>query len=245
MIKCIIVDDEKPARDELRYLIDKYSSFEIVSEFDQGQTVLDYDLTAIDLIFIDINMPILSGIETAELILKAYPKQHIVFVTAYDEFAVKAFELNAIDYILKPIAEDRMKQSLEKIKGSVTRSNDHLVNLFDRKKQVNQMCIHYDGKIIPVKYDEIIYIQAENKGVKMMTTKGCYTTGHKLKELEDRFNGTTLLRCHRSYMINTNLIEHIEPWFNRTYNVSFFGINDQIPISRHYVQAFNERMGIL
>jgi DNA-binding LytR/AlgR family response regulator len=96
-----------------------------------------------------------------------------------------------------------------------------------------------------VKVSEIIYVVAENKGVKIITTKGCFITNHKLKDIEDRFMESSLFRCHRSYLINLEHIEHIEPWFNRTYNVQMTETIEKVPISRHYVQAFNEKMKII
>ncbi|MBN2797488.1 MAG: response regulator transcription factor [Clostridia bacterium] len=247
MIRCVVVDDEKPARDELIFLIEQSGEFQVVETFDSGQKFLAAHPKC-EVVFLDIHMPGLSGIETAEILVHQIESPQIIFVTAYDEFAVKAFEVNAIDYILKPVSEERILKTLEKVKILLKKdSNLQVKSLFQsmmKAESIEQICLHHDGKIIPVKLEEIIFVQATNKGVTIYSTKGKFYTNHKLKDIEDIMNNSTLLRCHRSFIINTDYIEHIEPWFNRTYNVLLREVNDKIPISRHYVQAFNEIMHI-
>lgn len=249
MIKCMIVDDEKPAREELAYLIGQHDGFQVIDQFDEGQKLLLSE-APVDVVFLDINMPKLSGIEVAELLLRRKDSPMIVFVTAYDEFAVKAFEVNAIDYLLKPVSDSRISRTLRKLQDQLEQHqeyNQEIIKLFHeikRPDKADQVCVHHDGKIFPVKADEIIYVQAENKGALIHTVKGCYMSTMKLKAFEEKFAETSLLRCHRSFIINTDYIEHIEPWFNRTYNVLMKGIKEKIPISRHYVQDFNDAMQI-
>lgn len=249
MIKCIIVDDEKPARDELKYLIGKNSSFEVIDLCANSKEIFSSNqLNEAEIIFLDVNMPGMSGIEIAKKLYDMGMDKRIVFVTAYDKYAIKAFELNAIDYILKPVSDERIDNCLNRIETTIdNRYSEHIKKMFDQvnKKTVEKICIHHDGKIIPVQVNEIIFIKAENKGVFIKTLHGSYLTSYKLKDLEQMFLGTDLFRCHRSFMINLTMIEHIEPWFNRTYNVSLRESKEQIPISRHYVNDFNTKMNIL
>lgn len=247
MISCIVIDDERPAREELTYLISQNPSFQVIATYDSGQKFLT-EYPPCDVVFLDINMPGLSGIETAEILMHQKDAPQVIFVTAYDDFAVKAFELNATDYILKPVSEMRLEKTLDKLMTQHDQErNSHVKPLFHHIPKADgydQICLHHDGKIIPVKLEEIVYVQAANKGVIIHSTKGKFSTTHKLKDIEDLMVGTKLLRCHRSFIINTAFIEHIEPWFNRTYNVLLKETHDKIPISRHYVQAFNEMMHI-
>lgn len=247
MIKCVIVDDEKPARDELQFLIEQSNVFKILDTFESGKKLLDsLSLKDAEVVFVDINMPGMTGIEVAEKLVGSH--KYIVFVTAYDEYAIKAFELNAIDYLLKPISESRLIACLNRIEDEMTDDYDEKLEILLQQfnqKPVEKISIHYDGKILPIEVDQIFFIKAENKGVVLYTETGVYVTTHKLKDLEVKLFDTELFRCHRSYIINLKNIEHIEPWFNRTYNVSFKGIDEKVPISRHYVADFNKKMNIL
>lgn len=250
MIKCIVVDDEKPARDEISYLISMHSKFEIVKTFDSSSSLLanifSYD---VDVIFVDINMPIMSGIEMVEKLNQLGIDTHIVFVTAHDAFAVKAFELHAIDYLLKPVSEDRISKCLTRIADKINDTNyeqklELLLSQIDNNKNGN-FCLHRDGKIVPLKLSEIIYAKAENKGTKIETTKGIFLTSMQLRELERKLLSKKFFRCHRSFLINLSYVSNIEPWFNRTYQVDLENINEKIPVSRNYVQDFKELMNIL
>lgn len=247
MFKCIVVDDEKPARDELKYLIEQSNSFCVIDSAESGKQLFQsHYLDEAEVIFLDINMPTMSGIEVAQKLLGS--KKHIIFVTAYDEYAIKAFEFNAVDYILKPVSENRLIQCLDRLEGHFSdRYDSKLEKLFKElsQKPIETISIHYHGKILPIRVDTLVYLKAENKGVVFYTTAGTYQTNHKLKDLELKLMGTNMFRCHRSFMINIKYIEHIEPWFNRTYNVSLSKVEEKIPISRHYVNDFNKKMNIM
>ncbi len=250
MIKCIIVDDEKPARDEISYLINAYGEFDIVETFDNAKSVLENIKSLdVDVIFVDINMPVMSGIELVDHLRQLKLNYHVVFITAYDDYAIKAFELNAVDYILKPVSKERMAQTLKRIKVEMDEERyDLKINQLMQqisKGKPEHLCFHRDGKIVPIKLSDIIYVMAENKGTVVETKKGTFITPLQLRELEKKLMEEDFFRCHRSYLINLSMIIHIEPWFNRTFQVELEGIEERIPISRNYVQHFKELMNII
>lgn len=249
MIKCIIVDDEKPARDEIAYLIDQHQGFDIVDTFESGLSMFENYDDDVDVLFIDINMPIMNGIEAVEQLRALESEVHVVFITAYDDYAVKAFELNAVDYLLKPVSEDRMIACLERIRENLgdkkyNQKLEKLLAQFEKQKK-DHLCFHKMGKIVPVKLDEIIYVKAENKGTVVETRKGAFVSNTSLQEFERKLFDESFFRCHRSYLINLSFIVHIEPWFNRTYQVELEGVDTKIPISRNYVQNFKDLMNII
>ncbi|MCH4889101.1 response regulator transcription factor [Acidaminobacter sp. JC074] len=250
MIKCIIVDDEKPARDELSYLISKDYRFDIVESYDNGKKLLEAVKSLdFDVLFIDINMPIMNGIQVVEALVEHGVACHVVFVTAYDDHAIKAFELNAVDYLLKPVSDERLQASLDRIVQHVDELNYEnkigqlLLQLNKDKKE--HVCFHKNGKIVPVKFEDIIYVKAENKGAMVKTRNDEYISSSTLQEFEKKLFDGNFFRCHRSYLINVSFITHIEPWFNRTYQVDLEGIEEKIPISRNYVQNFKDLMNII
>jgi len=250
MIKCIIVDDEKPARDELSYLISKDYRFDIIETFDNGKKLLEeVKELEFDVLFIDINMPILNGIEVVEALVEHGVECRVVFVTAYDTHAIKAFELNAIDYLLKPVSEDRLQSSLDRVVQHLDEVNyenkiGQVLSQLNKEKK-EHICFHKNGKIVPVKFNEIIFVKAENKGAIVKTIKDEYVSSSTLQDFEKNLFDSDFFRCHRSYLINVSFITHIEPWFNRTYQVELEGTDEKIPISRNYVQNFKDLMNII
>jgi len=255
LIRCLVVDDEKPARDEIVYLVNSDPDFEVVESFENGKLLLEaIDSIKPEVVFLDINMPGMGGLEVAEKIVQMDEEYRIVFVTAYDDYAVKAFEINAIDYLLKPVSLERMGKCLERVKSDLGDSTQYAENLKLLIEQVStektegdkkdHFCFHREGKLVPVKKNEIIFVKAENRGVLIETTKGSFTTNHQLRDLVQMIECDDFFRCHRSYIININFIEHIEPWFNRTYQVEMNGSEEKIPVSRNYIQEFKKRMHI-
>lgn len=255
MIKCIVIDDEKPARDELAYLINKADEFSVIATYESGIRLLgDTDQVAealflkSDVLFVDINMPGMNGIELVERIKVMGYEGQIVFVTAFDDHAIKAFELHAIDYIMKPVSEERIRKCLNRLQEEqkdMTYDDklDKLITQLGQDKK-GKICLHHNGKIVPVKLDEILYCKAENKGTVIYTEQGTFQAALSLVDFEKKIQGENFFRCHRSFLINTNYIMNIEPWFNRTYQVEFKDIEEKIPVSRNYVQRFKEIMNI-
>ncbi|SKC65278.1 LytR/AlgR family response regulator transcription factor [Maledivibacter halophilus] len=253
MINCIVVDDEKPARDELKFLLDNHKDFKVIGEAENGVEALNLILTLEpEVVFCDISMPLLDGIELAKKILSKKIDTYIVYVTAYDEYAIKAFELNAVDYLLKPLKEERFLTSLSKLKGlkeqkklNMNKVDKFLSEFSLSQERKSHLCLYKDGVLFPVKSEDIVCIYIEDKTVKIVTSDKEFECYKSLSEIEQILPEDEFLKCHRSYIINLNYIESIIPWFNRTYRVKLKGFNKEIPVSRNQTAELKNRMQIL
>lgn len=256
-IRALIVDDEMPAREELKYLIEKYEGIEIVDEAKHGLEALNIlKEKDIDLVFLDISMPKISGIDVAETISSDKNKMpFIIFITAYDDYAIKAFELNAIDYLLKPVTEDRLIKAINRVEESLYKDNykyemklknlinDMNSNYSDYKSE--KVCLYKDGTFIPVDKEDIILATIEDKNIIIITNKGKFVYHETLTHLEERLSNDNFFRSHRSYLINLDYINKIEPWFNNTYHIDMEGYEKKVPVSRGQVKDFRVIMNII
>lgn len=256
-IKVFIVDDESLARDELKYLLSQYdSNVEIVGEASDGEEairkILDYKP---DVIFLDIQMPGIDGITVANKLIEKGLKVLIVFATAYDEHAIKAFEVNAIDYLLKPFDEERVKITLERITQQIkkntldnTQITEFLYQMMKKKdkeqpKSISKLAVQHDDRVILLDPIEIIYAYREGREVLIKTFKNIYTSKFTLQALEEKLQNYPFFRTHRSYLVNLNYIQEMVPWFNGAYNLIMKdGQNSKVPVSRQYVKDLRDHL---
>lgn len=239
MLKCIIVEDEFPAREELKFFISQNKEIELVSEFENPIDALKYmqKNLNIDIIFLDINMPEIDGVNLAKILYKLNPKLRIVFITAYREHAVEAFEIKAFDYILKPYSSERITKLLDNLVNS---EDDESVKL----PQINKITVSANDKLVVLSLDEICYIEIVEKESLVYTEKACFTSKLNLCKWEELLPITKFYRSHRSYIINLDKIIEIEPWFNGTYLVKLKNMKTKIPVSRNNIRQFKELFSI-
>ena len=243
-MKVIIVEDEFLAQQELSWLIKEHSQMEIVGIFDDGLDVLKYlQHNKVDAIFLDINIPSLDGVLLGQNISQFAHKPFIVFITAWKEHAVEAFELEAFDYILKPWQESRIINMLGKLEnawqqqtsepqaGPVVREND-TINLIK------------DERIIVTSINDIYYAEAHEKMTFVYTRRESYVMPMNITEFCSKLPAAHFFRCHRSYCVNLNKIREIEPWFNNTYILRLRDLDFQVPVSRSRVKAFRLLMNL-
>ncbi|MBS4537820.1 response regulator transcription factor [Clostridium sp. D2Q-11] len=257
MIRAMIVDDELPAREELRYLLEKHKDIEIIEEAKNGLEALNIiKENILDVIFLDINMPKISGIEVASEVLnyKIEKVPLIVFITAYDDYAIKAFELNAIDYLLKPIGDKRLNKALNKLRESLNNKGiqyeKRLSGLIkeiqgNKEYKYQKLTLYKDGMLFPIELKNIIMATVEDKNTTIITTTGKFIYHETLTHLEERINRGNFYRSHRSFLINIDYIEKIEPWFNNTFHIKLKGYDEMIPVSRGQVKEFKMIMNII
>ncbi|MGP6139861.1 LytTR family transcriptional regulator DNA-binding domain-containing protein [Jeotgalibaca sp. A127] len=231
-MRILIVDDEPLARDELRFLVSQNPA---VTDIQQAATIseaLEKMLQQpIDLLFLDIHLMDESGISLAEKIKHFANPPQIVFATAYDEYAVKAFELNATDYILKPFAPERVEAAIEKV-------NRRLPDT-----QPETIAIHSDERIYLVKPEEIVVVSVDNNETTVATYTNAYVTHETLSQWEATLPVSQFMRVQRSFLINLEEIKEIQPWFNNTYQLTM--TNDaKVPVGRSYLKDFRKRVGI-
>ena len=233
-LNCIIVDDEFPSREELKYFINNFSSIKILDEFDDSLKALEYiEKNSIDIIFLDINMPKLDGMAIGRIISR-FPKHPIiVFITAYKDFAVDAFEIEAYDYILKPYSEERMVGTLKKLEKPAYQTCIS-----------NKITLWKDNKMIVMRILDISYCEANGHETLISVNGTKYTTNISITEFYKKLPKEFFFRSHRSFIINTEKIVEIIPWFNNTYMLKMQGESADIPVSRNNIPEFRTIMGI-
>ncbi|MCF6459572.1 LytR/AlgR family response regulator transcription factor [Clostridium sp. Cult3] len=254
MIRTIVVDDETPARQELIYTLEKFNDIEIIGEASHGVEALELNEKLMpDLIFLDIQMPILNGMDVARKILVSQHKPYIVFVTAYEKYALEAFEVNAMDYILKPVSEERLEKAMKRIIFNIGKGNEEylvkldnlLYDLSSKDQQtIAKICVYHVGKLIPLDPKDIIYATIEGKNTIIVSTKGKFQVKYTLSELCEKLDKYSFFRSHKSFLINLDYVEVIEPWFNSTFNVVLKNSDKKIPVSRSQSKAFKKLMNI-
>lgn len=257
-LTALIVDDEAPARDELKYLIETYSpQIEVVQECDNAQSALDFLRTeSCDILFLDIEMPEQSGVDLVnELRANREVSPYIIFVTAYNQFALKAFELDAIDYLLKPVAPTRFQQAINKVENRVendfgghaletTKIRNLLEQMNETQKTNQRIALYLGDKLIPIESSQLIYATVVDKITYVFTSKGKFSFNGTLGDLESILSPQDFFRSHKSYLVNMTMIDSIEIWFNGSYQLALRGVDPLIPVSRNQAKEFKERLNI-
>jgi len=239
-VKAIIVEDEFLAQQELSWMIQQHSQISVEACFDDGLEVLKYlQNHRVDVIFLDINIPSLDGMLLAQNINQFAHKPLIVFITAWKEHAVDAFELDAFDYILKPYHESRIMTMLQKLEASAQQQLQPQNAAASSQQTVNLV---KDERIIVTDINEIYYVEAHEKLTFVYTRREAYVMSMVISEFCSRLPEQQFFRCHRSYCVNLSKIREIEPWFNNTYLVKLRDLDAQVPVSRSKVKAFRQLM---
>ena len=243
-MKVIIVEDEFLAQQELTWLIQQHSQMEIVGTFDDGLDVLKFlQHNKVDAIFLDINIPSLDGVLLAQNISQFAHKPFIVFITAWKEHAVEAFELEAFDYILKPYQETRIVSMLQKLESSWQQQQSGTSNSPAGVARENDtMNLIKDERIIVTPINDIDYAEALEKMTFVYTRRESYVMPMNITEFCSKLPTSHFFRCHRSYCVNLNKIREIEPWFNNTYILRLRDLEFQVPVSRSKVKEFRQIM---
>jgi two-component system LytT family response regulator len=240
-MNCLIIDDEKPSREELRYFIENHSAINILREFENSIQALKYlqESKDVDVIFLDINMPNLDGMELARIIHRFKVKPEIVFVTAYKEHALDAFQVEAYDYLLKPYSRERIIGLLAKLEEKGV--TDEVIS---SSSHVNKLSLANGDKILVLNFTEILFIKANERKINVYYGDNeMFTANVKISEVMLKL-GDTFFRTHRSYIVNTEKIKEIDMWFNNTYLLSVHGIDEKVPVSRSFVKEFKKIMKI-
>jgi two-component system LytT family response regulator len=225
--KTILIDDEPIAISRLKRLLGEYSdTFEIISEAENGQEGLEQiENLRPDLIFLDIEMPLLSGFE---MLAKLEFMPMVVFATAFDQFAIKAFEENSIDYLLKPIEKERLEKTVQKLQKltenqSSKLSTENLLSIFEQikpKKEIHSISVKSGDKILIITFSEIAYFQADEKYVFLNTIDGRqFITNYTISNLDEKLPDS-FIRISRSCIVNSLKIAALERHFNGKYLVS-------------------------
>lgn len=235
-IRTIIIDDEQLGRDLIKAYLKKHENYEIVSECNNGfDGIKQINELRPDLIFLDIQMPKLTGFEMLELI-ESPPV--IIFTTAYDQYALKAFDVNATDYLLKPFSEERFNDALakaEKLLTDKSLSDSKFVELLkssdNRTEALERIVVKNHQKITLVPVEEIKYIEAQDDYTMLYTLKGNFLKQKTMKYFEENLNPKDFIRIHRSYIVRLEIIKQIELLEKESYQV-ILADGKKLPVSK-------------
>ena len=254
-LTAVLVDDEELARDELGFLLGQIGGVEIVGQAGNGVEAVETinDLKP-DVVFLDIQMPGLTGFEVARRMIDAESASHIVFVTAYDQHAIEAFEVNAVDYLLKPVEPARLTTAVDRARKrlAIERTSqrtpggediERLVQLLaDRQTRREQLAIKVEDRFLLVHADEVVFASVENEEIRVVTNSLSGTSNYRtLDELQARLDPGVFWRVHRSHLVNINKIKEIVPWFSRNYILKMKDARgSEIPVSRSQTRRLRD-----
>jgi DNA-binding LytR/AlgR family response regulator len=252
----LITDDETPAREELRYILESLAPEATFYEAAHGEAALDQiEAHPIEVVFLDIRMPGLDGLATAAAMMDGPEPPLIIFATAYDEHALQAFELAALDYVVKPFDERRLAQTIARVRQALAERTTFerrqadlrayllqaapaggLARLWGQRENENWVLVDYGG---------ILWAEAEEKRVYVHTTAGDkLLVRHTLKELEPHLEPHHFARVHRAYIVNLDHVAEIAPWFSGTYLIRMSDeAGTEIPLSRRYAAVLKKLTG--
>ena len=255
-LSAVIVDDEQLAREELGFLLKSVGDVNVVAQGRNGLEAINLIKEfSPDLLFLDVQMPGLDGFGVLKKLLdKKVPLPQIVFATAYDQYAVKAFEVNAIDYLLKPFDKKRVSQAVEKARKRVQGSSsgteklDTLVRLLEsqQRPQNAKVLLRSAGRLVPVDQKDLCFASIEDGIISVVATNlegqsNCRT----LEELLEGLDPEVFWRAHRSFVVNINRIREVVPWFKSSYQLRMDDRKQtEIPVSRAQTKKLRELFGL-
>jgi two-component system LytT family response regulator len=250
-LRAVIADDEPLARERIRSLLESEPDVEVVRECRDGlEAVAAIEEERPDLVFLDVQMPELDGFGVIERIgVENAPV--VVFVTAFDEYALQAFEVNAVDYLMKPFDRERFRKALARARSQVQRDkggdlNRKLLALIQELKvphgYVERVVVKSSGRIFFLKTDEIDWIEAAGNYVRLHLTEDSHLFRETMNNMEARLDGRRFVRIHRSRIVNTDRIKELQPWFNGEYVVVLHN-GTRLTLSRGYREKLQERLG--
>jgi two-component system LytT family response regulator/two-component system response regulator LytT len=254
-IRAVLVDDEQLARDELVYLLTQVGGVELVGQAGDGVEAIEtIRRLQPELVFLDVQMPGLTGFEVARRLLDDRAAAQIVFVTAFDQHAIEAFEVNAVDYLLKPVDPARLEMALERARRRATAERpargdaapadspainpDQLEKILqlvaDRQSRRERLALRVGERFLLVHADEIVYASMADESITVATHAYAGTSNYRsLDELQARLDPSVFWRVHRSHLVNINKIKEIVPWFSRNYILRMKDEKaTEIPVSR-------------
>ena len=241
MLRVLIVDDEILARDELAYLLKRTNEELEINEAENIESAFDQMMDhKPDLLFLDVDLSGENGFDIAKRLKNMKNPPAIVFATAYDQYALKAFEVDALDYLTKPFDEERVRQTMKKYK-KVKREIDEPEQISHASQ--HKLALSVGESIVIVDTKDIIFAGTEDGHVNVKTFDASYSVNDTLVVIEKKLPETDFLRVHRSFVVNTEYIKEIQPWFNSTYNL-IMKDESKIPVSRTYAKELKKLLHI-
>lgn len=241
MLRIIAIDDEQLILDHISYIFSQFDEAELVATFlDPHQALEQYGALCPDAVLIDINMPKINGLDFAERIKAMDPAVNILFLTAYDDYAIDAFGVGAVDYLLKPVTASKLKKSLQRIQSKLYAPVKSAVTTAGLTK----IPVLINNHIQLIDPATALFITVSSRHVYCVTENGKYELRHPISYWEEQLADQGWFRCHRCFLINLNKVSEVSLMFNNTYDVRMMNHTESIPISRTYAKAFREHFGL-
>ncbi|MDF2958803.1 MAG: two-component system response regulator [Paenibacillus sp.] len=240
----VVADDEAPAREELAYLLEQTGVVghvvQAVGGMDAIKKVKEFSP---DLLFLDMEMPDLSGLQVAQIVSELDQQVKIVFSTAYDQYAVEAFKLRAFHYILKPYDDEDVHTVLRALRDGQSAGNPSAAK--PQASSSVKLALEIEGGIKYVSPKDIVYISKEGKQVLVHTRRQAHPAAYTLQDLEQKLEPYGFFRCHKSYLVHLESIVELKSWVNGAYNL-FMDDQDHstVPVSRNYVKELRLKLEI-
>ena len=249
-LTAVVADDEQLARDELCFLLGQLDGVEVIGQAANGVEALDEISRRMpDVAFLDVQMPGLTGFEVARRLMESGTGPSVIFVTAFDERAIEGFEVNAVDYVLKPVDPRRLETALVRARRR-RRENEPFAGQLDRlvkmmagqKDRRDQVAVKINDRFVLVQADDIIHASLVEDSINIVTNQVSGTSNDRtLEELHARLNPEVFWRVHRSHLVNINKVKEIVPWFSRNYILRMTDAKaTEIPVSRSQTRRLRE-----
>ena len=253
-LRTVVVDDEQLAREELCYLLGKLGGIDVVAQVGDGLAAVSAikELEP-DLVLLDVQMPGLTGFEVARRLLDSGADSQVVFVTAFDRHAIEAFEVNAVDYLLKPVEVDRLGTAVDRVRKRIQSDRppaslpqaaelERLLQRLTRQDRREQLAVRVSDRFLLVHSDDIVHASVEDDVITVVTNSLSGTSNYRtLDELQARLDPAVFWRVHRSHLVNINKIKEIVPWFSRNFLLKMKDPKGtEIPVSRSQTKRLRE-----
>ena len=253
-LRVVVVDDEQLAREELCFLLGRLQGVELIGQAADGVAAMKLiEEHTPDLVLLDVQMPGLTGFEVARRLLQGGAESHLVFVTAYDRHAIEAFDVNAVDYLLKPVESGRLETAIERVRRRMQSDKpaslptgvemDRLLQMLgDRTDRRDQLAVKVGDRFLLIQADEMVHASVEDDVITVVTNSLSGTSNYRtLDELQARLDPGVFWRVHRSHLVNINKIREIVPWFSRNYILKMKDAKGtEIPVSRSQTRRLRE-----
>ncbi|MBY4797613.1 LytTR family DNA-binding domain-containing protein [Collinsella sp. AGMB00827] len=239
MLRAMIVDDEAPARSELRFLLEQTGQISSISEAASVRAAIETLMSVrVDVVFLDISMPGASGIQLAEALRKLKAPPAVVFVTAYSDHALEAFEVDAVDYLMKPVEEERLSRAIEKVLARTGMTAEV------KQPAIERIPVEKGGRKVLVPVEQIRYIMAKDDYSCIYTEDDRFLSTTSLAQFEARLSDFGFFRVHRRYIVNLGNIEDVETLESGAIQLGISGVEERVPVSRRRVVPLKKALSL-
>ena len=232
MIRVLLVDDEPMANTTLRYLLRAFPVVEVAGDCTSPEAALEFCATRpVDAVFLDIEMPRVKGMELADKISRLLPEALLVFVTAYPDYALRAFEASALDYLLKPVARDRLARTIERLEQRTAALESP-----EKRWIVGKA----GPRVCRLASDDILYLVVEERRTFAVTVRDKVRLSGSLAQWREKLPMERFFRCHGSYLVNLDKILSLEPCLNNAWSIRLADCGETVPVSRNFIGPLRE-----